>query len=433
MGIGARTGDTQRGLRRRALPLACLLALAASLVCASNALAKRTVTVAFSCTTVIYTFEGFPSGKEDSVTEVVRGEGGVILAEEKFTFTGPSGSNTVKLALPTGHHIVKAESHWKTNGAIGESGRHRERLQCASPRAALAVQKLQAIAGSEKAFSAGELFGKTGQTVDYEIIVSNSGNLPLVLSGFSDPNCEAETLTGGQGETPLAAGAQTIYTCTRKLTESGTYTNVASVTGTPEEGGKALTEHSNTVVATVTSKPQFEISKLQEIAGTNAGYTASILSATVGQTVDYEIVVKNTGNVAIVFSEFTDIYCDPGTLTGGPGATPVAAGASTVYTCTRKLTEVSTYENVASVTGDGVGSKEKPKTEATNTVKVKVAAAPTSLPGGSLPGTTTPTSGTAGTSTGTPGSGGVLSSKGAKRHRKTAHHTTSHRKPRFTG
>jgi hypothetical protein len=412
-----------------------------SLGCASSALAKRTVAVAFSCTAVSYTFEGFPSGVQDSVTELVRGEGRVILAEEKFTFTGPSGSNAVNVALPGGHHLVKAESHWKTNGAVGESGKHRERLECGSPHAALSVQKLQAIASPEKTFTAGELQGKAGQTVDYEITVSNSGNVPLVLSAFSDPNCEAETIAGGQGETPLAAGAQTTYTCSRKLTESGFYSNVVSVTGTPEGGAKAIAAHSNTVVVAVSSKPQFEVSKLQEIAGTNAGYTGSVLSATVGQTIDYEIVVKNTGNVAIALSEFTDVYCDPGTLSGGPGATPVAVGASTVYACTRKLNEVGNYVNVAGVAGAAAGSREAPRFEATDTVKVKVGAAPPSgSGGGSLPGTTTGTStgtsgtsGTSGTPAGTPAGSGVLSSKATRKHKKTVPHTTSHRTPRFTG
>jgi hypothetical protein len=439
VGIGARTGDTQRGLRPRVLAFACLLALAVSLACASSALAKRSVDVAFSCTAVSFTFEGFPSGVQESVTELVRGEGGVILAEEKFTFTGPTGSNTVTVALPGGHHLVKAEALWKTNGTVGESGKHRERLQCTAPHAALSVQKLQEIAGVERAFTAGELQGKAGETVDYQIIVSNSGNVPLFLSAFSDPNCEAETIAGGQGETPLAAGEKTVYTCSRKLTESGFYKNIASVTGTPE-GGKAIAAVSNEVVVAVSAKPQFEVSKLQEVAGTTTGYTGSVLSATVGQTIDYEIVVKNTGGVALVLSEFTDVYCDPGTLSGGPGGIPLAVGASTVYTCTRKLNEVGNYTNVASVEGAAVGSREIPKFEATNTVKVKVDAAAPSNPGeSSLPGTgtgttttTTTTTGT-GTSTGTSPSGGVLSSKATTKHKKRVPHTTSHRTPRFTG
>ncbi|MGA2321668.1 MAG: hypothetical protein ABSG95_13145, partial [Solirubrobacteraceae bacterium] len=50
------------------------------------------------------------------------------------------------------------------------------------------------------------------------------------------------------------------------------------------------------------SNTSFTIEKLQEIKGSSAGYTTSPLTGKIGQTVDYEVLVKNTGNVALTFS-----------------------------------------------------------------------------------------------------------------------------------
>lgn len=434
-----RTGSREGGAYRRSEPhgrallLACVLALASSLAWSSSALAGlRHVEVKFSCTKVVFTFSGFPAGKEDTVTEGVR-TSGTILAQQKFTFIGPEGSDTVNIPAPVGTVLLKAESRWNTNGVVGESGRHRERVVCEAGHPAVSVQKKQMIAGSEKEFTGGPLSGKTGQTVDYEILVRNIGNVPLVLSKFTDPGCEG--ISGGRGETPLAPKEETVYKCSHVLTESGEYKNVASVTAVPEgEGAEAIDEHSNTVVTSVAPKLSYEAMKLQEIAGSNAGYTSASLTGTVGEIVDYEIILKNTGSVAIAFSEFVDVNCDPGTLSHGGGNVVVAPGASTTFTCTRKLSEATTYQNVAQFYFGAVGGAEK-TLAATNTVKVKVsqALAPQKTteppPKNDAGGTTT------GTTTGAPtGKGGVLSTKSsAKKHKRKVRHTTSHRTPRFTG
>ena len=324
--------------RARSLALALVVALAVSLAWSASALAIRRVAVTFSCTAVTYTFEGFAKGKENTVSETVRGDG-TVLAEEKFTFEGPDGTNTLPVSVPAGRHLVKAESHWRTDGAIGESGRHREMLDCAAPMPALAIDKLQMIAGSGHPFSVAPLTGAIGQVVEYEIIISNTGNVPLVISNFTDAKCDPGTLSGGQGETPLEPGFETIYVCDHVLTEGGAYKNQATVTATPPSGAP-ITKLSQELEVTVPRKEKLEVSKLQEIAGSNAGYTESPLTASVNQTVDYEIVVKNAGTVPFALSEFVDVNCDPGTISGGPASGALLMPSeSTVYTCTRKLTK----------------------------------------------------------------------------------------------
>ena len=49
-----------------------------------------------------------------------------------------------------------------------------------------------------------------------------------------------------------------------------------------------------------------------------SGFTPDKLNGKLGQTVDYQITVSNTGNVAFTLSEFMDPDCDPGTNAGPP-------------------------------------------------------------------------------------------------------------------
>jgi hypothetical protein len=117
-------------------------------------------------------------------------------------------------------------------------------------------------------------------------------------------------------------------------------------------------------------EPSFTIEKRQQIIGSAAGFTTAPLTASVGQGVGYQVTVANTGNQALVFSGFTDARCDSGTITGGPGGTPVAPGGAATYTCTRALAAAGSYVNEASVTGttpDG-----SPLSETSNRVEVAV-------------------------------------------------------------
>ena len=117
-------------------------------------------------------------------------------------------------------------------------------------------------------------------------------------------------------------------------------------------------------------KPAFTIEKRQEIAGSRSGFTTSPLTGAIGQTVDYEIIVENTGVFPETFSEFTDPHCDPGTLAGGPGASSLAPGQSTTYTCDHLLTAPGRYTNEATVTG--VSFVGVPVTRTSNQVVVEV-------------------------------------------------------------
>ena len=118
--------------------------------------------------------------------------------------------------------------------------------------------------------------------------------------------------------------------------------------------GVPITHTSNQVRVAV-PEPSFTIEKLQEIRGTGLGFAKDKLTGAINETVDYEIIVHNTGTVSLTFSDFEDPKCDPGTIAGGPGSSPVAPGGSTTYTCSHVLLQAGIYTNVATVRGTPEG------------------------------------------------------------------------------
>jgi hypothetical protein len=346
------------------------------------------------------------------------------------------------------------------------------------PEPSYTVQKLHEIAGSGKGYTTTELSANPGQVVNYEIVVKNTGNVPLTFSNFTDEKCDSGTVTGGPGTEPVEPTATTTYFCQHTVTladeKAGTIENNATDTGTPPPGdGPPVTETTNTVVVevpkpnprvkveytcstikfelrgfparpnnTVTvkvkvdgklvySKPfvfngptatdivkvaippghhsvssyieyvkgtngivgenddhavggitctvetGFTLRKLQELAGSGGPFTTETLTGHVGETVDYQIVAANTGNVPLTFSGFSDEHCEAGTLTGGPGSSAVEPEHSTTWTCQHILTEedktAGFYANSAAVTGTPPeGSGGSPVTNTSNTVVVEI-------------------------------------------------------------
>ena len=213
------------------------------------------------------------------------------------------------------------------------------------------IEKQQRLAG-EGTYGSGELTGKLGQTLEYKVIVKNTGNLKLKFGALKDTNCEG---IAPSGATELAVGEEESFTCTHKLAV-GTYTNEASIEGNEGTGTKT----SNKVTTTVASEPTFSIEKQQRLKG-EANYGTGELTGKLGQTVEYKIVVKNTGNVPLKFGALKDTGCEG---ISPAGATELAVGKEESFTCTHVLA-VGTYTNEASIEGnEGTGTKTSNKVTA---------------------------------------------------------------------
>jgi hypothetical protein len=334
--------------------------------------------VRFHCTSVEWTFMNFPEADGNTVVQELTFNHEVTKrAKYTFSFDGPTSVMTIPIDGPPGHYMIDAWARWDTNGLRGNFD-IRGSVTCAAVPA-FSVEKLQRIGGAG-AYTTSTLPGQIGQTVEYEIVVRNTGNVPLTLSDFTDTHCG--TASGPAGGDVLPVGGETKYTCTHVLSEGGSYVNEATVTGTPPEGDGApvtLTSKPVVVEVPVPPAPAFSIEKLQKIAGATGSYTTSTLSGQLGQTVDYEIVVRNTGNVALTLGSFSDERCDAGTVLGGPVGGILAAGASTNYTCSHLLDvadqAAGSYSNAVTLTGTPPEGDGAPIAQGSNTVVVEVAPA----------------------------------------------------------
>jgi hypothetical protein len=254
----------------RALALVLLAALAAvaSLAPAGQArstskgrsqatIMKGSNGVEISCTQIVWKYVNFPSGSY-TVNEKIT-VNGTVLPKTAFQFEGPNGSNVSQIDGPVGKYIIDAEARWsKAVEVEGKSGFDlHANLEC-EPRGGLTAAKAQTLEGSGLPYAATPLLGEPGQTVDYAILLTNTGNVPLVLGTtgepITDPHCDAGTLTGGPANRELEWGKSTEYFCKHVLTAAdlavGSYENTALVSA---EGGAVppIKETTNTVIAEV--------------------------------------------------------------------------------------------------------------------------------------------------------------------------------------
>ena len=219
--------------------------------------------VTIDCTGVTVAYHHFPSvsGSPNTGVEWISikkppeslSSGPIFFPPVTFSFEGSDGTSVVPIAFPVGHYGVDILSKWQTNGVDGNFDIHGNVTCSAAP--AFTLHKLQAIAGSGQPPTEAPLTGQVGQTVEYAITATNTGNTPLTFGYLTDPNCDIGTVKGGT-LTPIEPLGKDVYTCTHTLTAAdraaGSYANKAKITGTPEAGeGSPKTQESNTVLVTL--------------------------------------------------------------------------------------------------------------------------------------------------------------------------------------
>jgi hypothetical protein len=340
---------------------------------------RPNVIVSSTCTMITWTWRKFPNMPGNTIREKVS-VAHYTPVFQTHTFDGEGNTQETPVRLPPSRrNRLDTKAHWNTNGLRGHFDIPSKKGCPPAPE--FKIEKRQQIAGGGEAFTTAPLKGLVGQTVNYQITIQNTGNVPLVLSNFIDEHCDSSTISGGQGETPLppgpmpSLGGKTTYTCTHVLTSLNAYQNDGAITATPPPGeGSPITHTSNIVVVNgVAPTPGFSIEKLQMIEGAGGSFTTSPLHGEVGQTVDYRIVVKNTGNTSLTFSSFTDEHCDSGSIEGGPTGALLPSESAT-YTCKHALTSADqtagSYSNSASDTATPPG--EAPITHTSNTVVVSL-------------------------------------------------------------
>jgi uncharacterized protein (DUF2141 family) len=460
--------------RRRALrvTLASVLAIGLLGVAASAAQAEPTVGNAeLTCKKIVVTYSGFPDASNNTIKEKVRIDGVKNAVTKTFVFSGPEGTDTIFINLPPGEHSLDLFSIWRnSNGVSGNRDQGLGRIKCENAEPELQVEKLQKYSNKTKYTKELLKLGHEGNIVNYEIIVRNSGNVPLAINP-SDLGCDGP-LTGGQPT--LARGESTTFFCSHTLTKADVEAELRCNTATVEgqgEGGPVTAESNtvcvelpnpktnsvfscktitvnlsgfpnatNTVKIKITidkevvveefvtftgsshsftyevnlkpghhsvdvfvtwktngfagnrdqtlvhgiecpAEPNFSIEKLQKIEGRAEPFSTGEPVAVTGETVDYEIVITNTGNTPLTFGPLEDPKCDEGTIEGGPGANPLEpAGVkkpagTTIFFCKHTLTLLDQiageYTNTASEAGSPPEGPGPPPKES-NTVRVIV-------------------------------------------------------------
>ncbi|HTY95535.1 MAG TPA: hypothetical protein VMB91_00730 [Solirubrobacteraceae bacterium] len=203
------------------------------------------------------------------------------------------------------------------------------------------VEKQQRIKGSDNDFTTDFLTGRAGETVEYEIVVTNEGDSPVDLSPLVDEDC---TNISPSGSTQLDVDSSESFTCEHALAKAGEFwTNTASISS------GEITEESNTVYAMALEEPEFTIEKHQRIEGTETPYTSGELTAKPGQTIAYEIVVSNTGERPLRFEPLADKNCSG---VAPAGETELEPGETETFTCQHVIEATGSWSNVAEIEGE---------------------------------------------------------------------------------
>ncbi|WP_316804251.1 Ig-like domain-containing protein [Pedobacter nototheniae] len=214
---------------------------------------------------------------------------------------------------------------------------------------------------------------KAGDVINYNLVVTNSGNVTLNAITVADPGADAGSITPATIAS-LAVGASTTVTAKHTLTQTevdaGVYSNQANVSGT-SPGGSVVTnpksDDPNTpalndpTVSVITPAGSMSLTKVANNSGSKAG-----------DVINYTLVVTNTGNVTLNGIAINDAGADAGSISPSTIAS-LAVGASAsvtaVHTLTQADVDAGTYSNQASVEGNTPGGIPvmNPKSDDPNT------------------------------------------------------------------
>src|SRR5205085_241146 len=137
------------------------------------------------------------------------------------------------------------------------------------------------------------------------------------------------------GEVEIAAGGEQAYTCSHVLNKVGIYRSEERRVGKEGRGEQT----SNTVTVNVPAEQSFSIHKEQRLKG-QSSYTSSELTGKLGETVEYNVVVKTSGNLPLKVSKLADSNSES---ISPSGEVEIAAGGEQAYTCSHVLNKVGIY------------------------------------------------------------------------------------------
>ncbi|WP_237066694.1 beta strand repeat-containing protein [Loktanella sp. M215] len=232
----------------------------------------------------------------------------------------------------------------------------------------LPAQTTRSLTMTKRLASGPNPFTAVGQSLTYDFVLRNTGNVTLSAPVVADNTvgatstavpvtCPVSTIAPGTAITCTSAP----YSVTQADLNAGVVTNTATASATAPNGGGTITSAPRTVSVNGTRTPALSLSK-------TATPTAF---ANAGETITYAFSVTNSGNVAIPGPiRVTDpllgapFDCATGTLNVG-----AAISCSRPYTTTTADVTAGEIRNTAFATGaDGTRSNDSNAVAARNTI-----------------------------------------------------------------
>ncbi len=188
----------------------------------------------------------------------------------------------------------------------------------------------------------------------YSIVVDNTGNLNISNVVVTDPDADSGTILYVSGdannnsilETTEVWTYSAAHTIKQPEVNAGSFTNTATVTGTPTGG--VLLPSSDTAVVPAIQNPTINLIKTGTL---NMNVVAPNGIANVGDRINYSFTVTNTGNVTLTNIMVSDpiITVSGGPITLTPGASNNSAFTG-FYILTQADIDTGKKDNTATVT-----------------------------------------------------------------------------------
>lgn len=191
-------------------------------------------------------------------------------------------------------------------------------------------------------------FTRSGQTITYSFLVTNSGNVTMsgisvndTMPGLSPVTCPQSNLDVGKSETCTAT-----YVTTQADVDAGSIVNSATAQGTPPGSTTPVESAPSSFTVTSTQTPALKVVKSASPSTFNAA----------GQTITYSFLVTNTGNVSMTGIQINDTMSGLSAISCPASA--LAAGAS--ETCTASYVTTQTDVNAGSILNSATAQGSPP-------------------------------------------------------------------------
>ena len=311
--------------------------------------APETVNDAAPDTPVVWSFAITNNGNvriENLVVEDALLTARGITVTPAATALGPGESTTATATMPLTQADIDAGQVVNVAKAKGTNAVDSTAVESPEDDATVTITR---TAGLSLVKVADKQTANIGDTINYTITVTNTGNVTLAPVTVNDPLANVSNRTVAES---LAPGATASTTCSYgPVTEADAIakkvTNTATAHGTPPAGVDAPPDPTGTAITDITSAPAISIVKSAD--------PVRIDPAKAGDTVTWSFTVTNTGNVTLSNIAVDDPYLtalgktvsvSPTTL--GPGETATATVTSTV---SQAEVDAGTVSNTATASG----------------------------------------------------------------------------------